>query len=587
MPHRRPFTDPATNTVILHDVAAGRWLRFTAPQAVLSAGTPGEVPAVLQAVDRAVAAGAWAAGFLSYEAAPAFDPAFRTHPPTALPLAWFGVYNAPQEMALLCGEEQPEILAWTPDRSYTNYTAAIARIKAYIAAGDTYQVNYTQRLQTAFTGDPWAFFLALTRAQCAAYGAYLDLGAHVLCSASPELFFRLDGTTVTCRPMKGTVRRGCTTAEDAAAAHWLHTSAKNRAENVMIVDMIRNDLGRVARPGSVHVARLFDIERYRTVLQMTSTVTAETTADLPTLFAALFPCASITGAPKVRTMEVINELESTPRGIYTGCIGYIAPGRQAQFNVAIRTVHIDRQAGRAEYGVGGGIVWDSDAREEYDECRAKALLLTARRPTFRLLETLRWTTEEGYFLLDGHLHRLRDSAHYFDYAVDLPRVQAALDAAVEGITTAQRVRLLVSEDGTFGAQAMPLPPADGRCWRVAIARRPVDPTDCLLYHKTTHRAIYEQAKADFPSHDEVILWNTRGEVTEGTFTNLAVRIDGAWRTPPLASGLLPGVYRAHLLATGRLHEAVVTRDDLAHAEEIALFNSVRTWVPAVLDETAR
>jgi para-aminobenzoate synthetase/4-amino-4-deoxychorismate lyase len=503
---------------------------------------------------------------------------------------------------------------WTADTSESAYTAAIARIKAYIAAGDTYQVNYTWRMMAEFAGDPWALFADLWRAQRAPYAAYMDAGDHVICSASPELFFARRGDTLTCRPMKGTAPRGLCPAADEASAAWLRASEKDRAENLMIVDMIRNDLGRIAETGSVHVASLFDVERYPTLWQMTSTVRARTGAGLTETFRALFPCASITGAPKVRTSEIIAELETSPRGVYCGAVGIVAPGGDAQFSVAIRTAVLHRPSGRLVYGTGSGVTWDSTATGEYDECRTKALVLTTARPAFRLLETLRWTPAGGYGLLEEHLARLAASARYFGFAWDEGKVREALALTPSpsprgeggneaGAATAmgvhspgsplssgrgaggegqsRRIRILLTKDGHIDIEAHPIQPRRRR-WRVALAAEPVDSSDVFLYHKTTNRAVYEAARAARPDVDDVLLWNARGEITESTIANVVVRLDGRLVTPPVSCGLLAGTLRDWLLARGRVVEGIITREDLARAEGIYLVNSVRGWMPVEL-----
>jgi para-aminobenzoate synthetase/4-amino-4-deoxychorismate lyase len=353
-----------------------RWLQFDEPVRVVRVRETGEVLAALREVETAVfTQNLYAAGFLSYEAAAAFDLAVHSSSDDAPPLLWFGLYERPLQFHQPQRSGDYHLGEWRPGVNWAAYEAAIAAIKRQIAAGNTYQVNYTFPMQTSFRGNAQALFTDLTMAQAGRYGAYVDTGRHVVCSASPELFFRLDGDVLTSKPMKGTAVRGLTALEDDENAAWLQQSEKNRAENVMIVDMIRNDMGRVAQTGSVQVPSLFDVERYPTVLQMTSTVTARTQASLTEIFQAMYPCASITGAPKVRTMEIIRELESGPRGVYTGAIGYIAPNRQAQFNVAIRTVTVDRELETAVYGVGSGVVWDSEAEAEYQECLLKAKVL--------------------------------------------------------------------------------------------------------------------------------------------------------------------------------------------------------------------
>ena len=343
-------------------------------------------------------------------------------------------------------------LNWQADIERESYNTAIEKIKDYIAQGKTYQVNYTMRLNSEFNGGEWDFFLHLAQTQNK-YAAYIDTGRYVICSASPELFFKLDGNKIYSRPMKGTAKRGRTTLEDKEQAEWLHNSIKNRAENVMIVDMIRNDLGRIAEIGSVQVPELFTIEKYPTLFQMTSTVQAKTNASLDEIFSALFPCASITGAPKVSTMNIIAELETTPRKIYTGSIGYISPNRKAQFNVAIRTALIDRENKTAEYGIGGGIVWDSTSADEYSEALLKARVLTERPQEFSLIETLLWTPEDGYFLREKHTARMQDSAEYFGFPFSREEFEHQLDQLAKHFNSPQRVRILLNKHGEFKAES--------------------------------------------------------------------------------------------------------------------------------------
>jgi para-aminobenzoate synthetase/4-amino-4-deoxychorismate lyase len=353
----------------------------------------------------------------------------------------------------------------------------------------------------------------------------------------------------------------------------------------MIVDMIRNDMGRIAAIGSVQAPRLFEAERYPTLWQMTSTVTAESDVSLSQIMAALFPCASITGAPKVRTMQLIAELETTPRHIYTGAIGFITPRRQAQFNVAIRTVLIDKATNQAEYGVGSGIVWDSISSDEYMECQLKARVLTQRRPSFSLLETMLWTPDEGYFLLPYHLGRLRDSAAYFAIPLDLVQIQQKLAIAAATLPSLpHKVRLLVAQDGAVSGQTTLLGrAASSKPIHLGLARAPMDSTNPFLYHKTTHRHVYDTARAARPEYDDVLLWNERGEVTESTIANIIVQLDGRLVTPPVHCGLLPGVFRAWLLAQQKVQEEVITLDTLRQSHCIYLINSVRGWREAVLD----
>jgi para-aminobenzoate synthetase / 4-amino-4-deoxychorismate lyase len=585
-----------SNQVLVHCPSEKRWLRFARPLEIVSARSPAEVMPALRHIEaQALTRRLYAAGYLAYEAAPAFDTALQVRSSSpALPLAWFGLYEQAEPIELpepdtgptawrSAGRPMDLIERWRPTVTREEYERAIHAIKDHIAAGRTYQVNYTYRLRAPFGGDPWTFFLHLARKQ-SSYAAYLDLGRWVICSASPELFFQLDSETVLSRPMKGTAPRGKMLPEDQANIAWLHHSEKNRAENVMIVDMVRNDLGRIAQVGSVQVPQLFEVERYSTVLQMTSTVTAQTAVPFTEIVRALFPCASITGAPKVSAMRIIADLETTPRGVYTGAIGYLTPDRRAQFNVAIRTVTLDRAAGQAEYGVGGGIVWDSDAADEYRECEIKTRVLTSPPLEFELLEALLWTPTGGYFLLDQHTARLRDSADYFGFRFDQAAWLDRLEEVCRALPPVEhKVRVSLSRSGALEVSAIPLSEISRRpVQRVALAQHPIDSGDVFLYHKTSQRAIYEAARAARPDRDDVILWNERGEITESCTANVVIDLEGALVTPPIACGLLGGTYRGWLLAQGQLAERVITIEMLRAARRTCLINSVRKWLDARL-----
>ena len=399
-----------------------KWIKFNDPERIITA-TSNDVVEQLEIVNMYVNLGYYAAGFISYEAASAFDPAFKVKKPGSFPLIWFGIYkNAESFNPFDYPRDWYDLDTWTPSIGKRKYFKEIRHIKDYISSGETYQVNYTYRLFSSFGGDPYSFFLDMVKNQKTNYSAYMNIGGIMIASVSPELFFLKDNQTIITRPMKGTVSRGCFLSKDEENARWLQNSEKNRAENVMIVDMMRNDLSRIAIPGSVKVQSLYDIERYQTAMQMTSTVSAQTDASIDKIFAALFPCSSITGAPKARTMKIISELETTPRKLYTGCLGFITPMGKAQFSVAIRTVLIDYLKSSAEYGVGGGIVWESDVREEYQETQTKAKVLVHKKPHFDLLETMLWEPEAGYFLLNYHLKRLFDSATYFNFSYDEDKI---------------------------------------------------------------------------------------------------------------------------------------------------------------------
>jgi para-aminobenzoate synthetase/4-amino-4-deoxychorismate lyase len=387
--------------------------------------------------------------------------------------------------------------------------------------------------------------------------------------------------------MKGTAARGRTTREDLEQSRVLRSSSKEQAENLMIVDLLRNDLSRVAEIGSVVVDELFSLERYPTVWQMTSQVSARVRPGtaLLELFRALFPCGSVTGAPKRRTMQLIDDLEPTPRGVYCGAVGLVAPPSapfRARFNVAIRTVVVDRGTGAAVYGVGGGITWGSEAARERAEVRAKAAVLAHDGAEHRLLETLAFVPGEGLRNVDRHLARMADSADWTGFRFDRTAVLEALAGAVSDRADPARIRILVSRDGLVDVESEALPPPAARPVRLALDDDPVDATSPWLQHKTTRRDVYLTRALRHPEVDDVVLVNQQGELTETTTANVALRIGGRWWTPPTASGCLPGVERARLLELGRLHERVLTVADLHAAEQIAVLNSLRGWREARL-----
>ena len=552
-----------------------RYLAFEAPLERLEARDAGAVLSMLREADSALHSGRFVAGFVAYEAAAAFGLATLPPDPDGPPLAWLGVFEAPHEVE--CPrplEGPPQAGSFEPALDAAGHAARLAYVQQRIAAGDTYQVNLTFPLLAALAEEPGALFARLVAAQRPRHAAYLDLGRFVIASASPELFFRRDADgTLVARPMKGTAPRGATPEQDEAAAAALRGSEKQRAENLMIVDMLRNDLGRVAELGSVEVASLFDVERYPTLLQLTSEVRARSRAPLSELFAALFPCASVTGAPKKRTMEIVAATEIAPRGVYTGAIGWAGPDAATAWSVAIRTVVADRDRGRASFGTGSGVVADSDAASEYAECLLKARIL--EEPPFALLETFALLPGEGFRQLDGHLARLAASARHFGFPLEMRRVEEALRATASQIVGLARVRLLLEGDGRVVAQSLALPPAPSRSLQVGLAARPVDPASVFLYHKTTRREIYDAASASRPDCDDVLLWNDRGELTESTIANVVVEIGGQRLTPPVACGLLPGVERARALAEGRAREGVVRITELKPGQRLWLLSSLR------------
>jgi para-aminobenzoate synthetase / 4-amino-4-deoxychorismate lyase len=600
MPSADETVDVRAETARFDDLTPGseQSFRLAGLRGEVAAFRPEDVRPALHAVEEASAEGLWAAGFVAYEAAPGLDPNLkvRRSPPddpfAGLPLIWFAFFDEREELQSLepSDRRSPIVSRWEPTTSRAAYDAAIDDIHENIAAGDTYQVNFTIRLRGSFDGDELGLYRQLCTNQRAAYSGYLNAGRYSVLSASPELFFRIDGRRILLRPMKGTVPRGRWVEEDHERVDWLRASIKDRAENAMIVDLLRNDVGRISDTGSVRWPRVFTAERYETVWQLTSTIVSRLRDDveLTDVFAALFPSGSVTGAPKVRTMEITRELERSPRGVYTGAVGWVAPARapgpRAMFNVAIRTVVLDRATGTAEYGVGGGITWDSVAKAEYDECVAKARVLSVHRPSFDLLETLRWEPGEGYLWLDRHLDRMAASAEYFGFCVDLDLVRRYLDKSAEehaGEGPA-KVRLVVSRRCEISIDRGPLPEAEQGRVRVVLDDEPTDPGDSLRFHKTTHRALYERRIQRHPEADDVILVNTRGEITESTIANVVVRLDGRWWTPPLDTGCLPGVYRAVLLDEGKLAERTIGVGELPACEDLGLINSVRLWRPAVV-----
>ena len=579
--------------------ASGRTLLFEDPERVIAVYRPEDVEAGLDIVTDGLSRGLHAAGFFAYELGYCLEPKLQSLLPRdrRQPLFWIGLFREPARFtdaetrawldangALERSTISDLQLSWTRDE----YTDAFAKVQDYIAAGDVYQINLTLKYRFAFSGDPVALYSALRRKQRVEYGALIGAGDFQVLSLSPELFFRREGKHLTSRPMKGTAPRGRTPREDARLKTWLTVDEKQRAENLMIVDLLRNDLGRIAKIGSVEVTDLFTVETYRTVHQMTSGITAELRADmgLKDMLKALFPCGSVTGAPKVRAMEIIRELEAHPRGVYTGAIGHIAPNGDSQFNVAIRTLFIDAD-GAGEMGIGSGVVSDSKADAEFEECLLKAHFLTKADAPFELIETIRWERGLGFHLLERHLVRLQSSAAHFGYPYDRGKVLGALSAEVERLDSdVHMVRLLLAEDGTITVTSTGIElPSRETVWRFAISDQRVDEKDALFFHKTTRRQFYdremERQKAA-TGCDEVVFLNKKGELTEGTRTNLFLELDGRLFTPALTCGLLPGTLREELIDLPRAaaSEAVLTLADLARADRIYLGNSVRGLIRA-------
>jgi para-aminobenzoate synthetase / 4-amino-4-deoxychorismate lyase len=555
------------------------------PSSQRVARTLDEVVPLIQSAEAAARGGSWVALALSYEAAPAFDAALTVKAGSEFPLAWMGVFGEPSSSKLAASAGPPPLISeWEPRMSKPHYQRAIQSIRDYIEAGDTYQVNFTFPLVGRLAGNSFSWFRAIAESQGAAYSAYIDIGSHTILSFSPELFVERRGQRLVTRPMKGTLARGRWTEEDRERAEQLRSSLKDRAENVMIVDLLRSDLGKVAQTGSVEVTELFAVEYLNRVLQMTSTITATQRPDvgITDLLRALFPCGSVTGAPKPRTMEIIEEVENHPRGIYTGAIGLIRPDGDAVFSVPIRTLVVDRSNGSATFGVGGGITWDSTSEGEYEECRLKARFLTDPWEEFELLETM--ALDHGEFgLLDRHLARAYSSACYFGFRWNDAAVSRAIDDARKSHPLQRwRVRLIISRSGEARTEASALGGQRSVPLAVKFASRPVDDRDPLLFHKTTARARYEKELERCLPCDDVILWNERGEVTESTIANVVVYAEGKHWTPPREAGLLAGTFREELISKGELHVRTITKEELIAASSFFLINSVRGWMPATL-----
>jgi para-aminobenzoate synthetase/4-amino-4-deoxychorismate lyase len=578
------------------DAIARRSFSLVDPLEELVADSLDQVQDVIGAASAASRSGRWVAGYVTYEAAPAFDGALVVRPGASGPLAWFGVFDGVVEELPLRRDPMAggaySVSDWQPSIDQGTYTESFNEIRGRIKEGDTYQVNLTFPLTAAFTGDPAALYTELLAAQDPAYAAHIYHGDTHLVSVSPERFFAVDSGRIETRPMKGTARRGRWLEEDIEAWERLTASEKDRAENLMIVDLLRNDLGRVAEFGSVTVDDLFTIEKYQTVWQMTSGVSANLRpdAELGDVFAALFPCGSITGAPKASSMGIIADVEEAPRGVYCGAIGFIPPGDGrdgASFNVGIRTVQIDTAEGFARYGVGGGVTWYSDASLEYDETVTKALVL-AGSPDIQLVETMRW--HGGFVWLEEHLDRLRRSASYWGFDVDVGAIGLMLDSIVEDLTGPTKVRLVVGADGaaSVGVESAPArfnegPGPHGSLVVLALDETPVDSRRRDLFHKTTDRAPYRIRTQRHPEADDVVLVNEQGNVTETTIGNLVFMIDGEWVTPPVTDGLLAGVMRKRLLADDTIRERSVSTHMARSADAVAVINSVQGWRQAVID----
>ncbi len=557
------------------------------PAEVFVAQTPVEVLEAIRTAENAAQAGCWVAILLSYESASAFDSSLRVKITDDFPLAYVAIFKQASTLPNFNHRGEYKVSVWEPLISRTEYIDALKRIREHLLNGDTYQVNYTFPLRCKFSGDSLQWYYDLCEQQRAGYCAYLDLGRFKILSISPELFFRKQNRTLITKPMKGTVTRGRWIEEDQLQKIKLANCPKNRAENLMIVDLLRNDLGKISAIGSVQVTRLFEVERYERCWQMTSTIQSVCLPSLSLcdIFRALFPSGSVTGAPKIKTMEIINQLEPFPRKVYTGAIGFLKPGGDGCFNVAIRTVLLDTVTDEATFGVGGGITVASSFADEYDECFVKADFITRPRQKFQLLETIRLEAGE-YFLLERHLNRLKSSAAYWGFVFQEEYIRNLLEHTRQMYPQGcWKLRLLLARNGDVEIQINKMPHAiAGKIWRVTFSSVPVDVNDSLLYHKSSARELYNTIRQSHPDVDDVILWNKNEEVTESTIANIVVNINGELYTPPRECGLLAGTFRAELLARGLIKERIITKQELRQARSFILINALRKTIPAILVE---
>lgn len=576
-------------------------LLFEAPHQIIEARNPAEVAPAFEAIEKALAEGHHVAGYMNYELGLALEPRLHHRLPENTPLFWFGVFRDKtlttnqflKDWLQQHSDEKTEAetlakLTLTPDADFAAYRDKFDKVKEAIRAGDIYQLNLTFRAAIRNIENPLALYSAMRRNQPVAHAAMVMTGERSILSASPELFIENQDGTLETRPMKGTLRRAPTASEDLSCLAELAADEKSRAENLMIVDLMRNDLGRIADTGTVAVPDLFKVETYRSLHQMISVVRARLRPGLSLMeqMTALFPPGSVTGAPKIRAMELIDDLEESPRGIYTGAIGYFAPNGDYSFNVAIRTISLDAD-GNGEIGIGSGLVDDSEASAEYEECLLKMQFLKNTLPEFHLLETMAFLPDKGIIYQDHHIERLKQSARYFNYPLDETELKQLLAPFNDQVKTPLRLRLLLSKTGEITITTSMLDTtAEQKEWPVTFAEKPMDPQNPFLHHKTTNRAFYDTARTDIqnerPDIREVLFLNLNGEVTEGSFTNIFIEKDGQLFTPPLHCGLLAGTLRQHLLKTHDLKEKVLKPADLKQADALFVGNSVRGLIRARL-----
>lgn len=558
-------------------------LCFSEPIKIISTDKTNEIFQCLDEIQYATANGFYAAGYISYEATGAFYPSISPRKDNKMPLLWFGIFE--QQNNFISTDDSKYVIGnWQMNLSKQEYVHKFNEIMAAIKANQFEQINYTVKFKAPFTGNTYRYYQALKQAQQSKFSAYLDIGDFQILSASPELFFKLQANKITARPMKGTIHRGKTFEEDVINKTWLQTSDKNKFENKLTTELMKQELESIVKLNTLEVLKPFEVEKYPTVYQMTSTITGDLKANLSLtdIIKELFPCGSISGAPKRASLEFISMIETEAREVYCGAIGYITPGNEAVFNVPIRTVLVDQKTQVAEYGAGGAITIHSNVTEEYKEVITKSSILHVKREPFELLET--FGLYQGKFLVyDQHLKRLQNSADYFDFQLMSENIEEELATYAVGYPVGKWiVRLVVSESGSFTTEINPLlAPSTNQ---VILADKPIDKTDIFFYHKTTHREIYNNHRKQKKDILDVLLWNNKLEITEFTIGNIVVELDGKLLTPPISSGLLPGTFREKLLNEGTISEQIIYLDELKNCTQIWLINSVRQWIKVELDK---
>ena len=520
---------------------------------------------------------------ISYEAAVIFDEAHEVQKDKAFPFFIIGLFDNPKIYDRLPNEIDSnfQIDNLTSSISEKEFNEKINTIKSHISNGDTYQVNFTYRLKGQFYGCSYSFFKSLIKKQDTKYAAFIDVNNWSICSASPELFFSLKEQKLISKPMKGTIKRGINDKDDMKQSDKLRNSEKDKAENIMIVDMIRNDLGKISKVNSINTIEKFETEPFPTLWQMTSTIEAKVDNDINEIIKSMFPCASITGAPKIKTMEIIKNLECSPRNIYTGSIGHIKPDGSGTFNVAIRTALIDKKNNSLTYGIGSGIVWDSIEQDEYKETLLKSKIILNQYSKFDLVETMLWKPDKKILLKKDHLKRLSNSALFFNRELNFDKAEILLNSISE--KKPQKIRLLLNDKSQLFFEKTSIDLSDNNnTLKIKLSKNCINSSNIFLQHKTTNRSVYEYSKKDLDNYDDVLLWNEKNEITECCIYNIAIYKKGRWVTPPLKCGLLPGIMRAELIKQNKIYEEIIYVSDLTSNTKIMLFNSVRGCKSAVL-----